>query len=612
VDEGQLTNQIMGAPKRPWPLVARLREDNTLRLDLLSIGLLLLVYSPFLAYDYGWHIDYYMLTKPYLRTGMYNSGWENLFIFAEAPYLIRIGRLLNAILVSLQAHFAETIEALRLIRTFYVAVLLLLYIWLSRIFADHFGLAPAGACILSLLFCMTPPMQQAVFMVTFSPPVFVAFATAVKSYLLYARAAEETKGRLRSEQLGRFAVPFVLMIISLSCYSLMSMFFVVLALLEVIVAARVGLNTSISVLRFTIHVAAFVLVSIAAYFVIDRLIFYVFFANNPAVMRTMTTPFYSFSLSLGSLVQSVSNRLFNFWLCYDNAAGLWDMDTHRLTIVIVTLLAGLAILQPALRWASIAVLRPRHTLLEQWQTSFWREVMTAVCKVVLFVFTVLPFLVPDIRASWETGYRDSFRTLPAMEAAILVLLYDFFRQLPFTVLAIGVGGARSRLASWLSAVNGVRVVGTAAIVVLASTLAFRSMDVGSTWAVIQLKFYQSLSNYLESSNATTLVTPCGHGDTWYWDSPGIRGEYGFTSIRWDDYIVYQLRRQNPPRNIELVCSWEATQFGTDAYVEREGETVLVDYVRFIRDYSPYSAKAWHLPFEQPKQLFANAFDWRKP
>ncbi len=586
---------------------------ETALMEFAAVALLVVAYSPYLIYDYAYHLDYYMLavhTDYDPGNRMYSGFLQNFFVFAEAPYLIRIGRLLNAILVSVQSHFSERVEDYRYLRGFYLIILILSYLWLARIFARHFRLSPAGARMLALLLALSPPLQQGVFMSTFSAPLFAAFWTATSSYLLFARHFDKAAHYSKPAIVLKSIPPMLLMIVSLSCYSPMSMFFAALALLEVISGVRVGPNAANSARSFTVHATLFILVSVALYFVIDRIIFHLVFADTPAIMRVKTTQFYTFSLTFMTSLSGFANRIYNFWICYHNAAGLWDQDTHATTLAAVTVLALLAVLQPPLRMAIVRIMHLRSRVPVPWRITEKRTATVAICKLVLFVLTVLPFLVPDTRAEWDNGYRDSFRTLPAIEAALIFLLYDFFRQIPFTLAALG--GSPNSLPSRLKATKIALGAGAVGSVIVAASLSYRTMDVGSRWANTQLQFYQAFLEYMKTDKVSELVLPCGNGDRWLWDSPTIRGEYGYTSINWQMYLKHILPADSPSKGMKLSCGWENTHLESRSYVRKDGGTLFVDYRRFINDYARFTTQEVYLPFRHQGVLFPNILEAGTP
>ena len=69
--------------------------------------------------------------------------------------------------------------------------------------------------------------------------------------------------------------------------------------------------------------------------VVDRTIYLIVFANNPLMGSIALERFYAPSFSYHGLWESLEARLYNFWICYLNAAALWDAGVHRISIVIV-------------------------------------------------------------------------------------------------------------------------------------------------------------------------------------------------------------------------------------------------------------------------------------
>ena len=109
-----------------------------------------------------------------------------------------------------------------------------------------------GCCRCLLL--ATPVMQQGVYLVTFSAPFFVSLWTGGASYLVLVPAILRT--RMRRET-ARCLGATVLMLLSLSCYPMGSMVFAAFALLELVMARKVGSGRSVSPIRFTVRVLHF-------------------------------------------------------------------------------------------------------------------------------------------------------------------------------------------------------------------------------------------------------------------------------------------------------------------------------------------------------------------
>src|SRR5579871_4750110 len=101
--------------------------------DAAAVAVLLVAYSPLLAYDFGHHADYTLVIKPYLFPRFLPGWWNELFIHPDAPYLVRIGRLLNAILLGLQCHLFQGVESLTPIRSFYLGVLAASYLAFAHV-----------------------------------------------------------------------------------------------------------------------------------------------------------------------------------------------------------------------------------------------------------------------------------------------------------------------------------------------------------------------------------------------------------------------------------------------------------------------------------------------
>jgi hypothetical protein len=562
--------------------------------DVAALSVLLVAYSPLLAYDFGHHADYTLVIKPVLSPDFLPGWWNEFFIHPDAPYLVRIGRLLNAILLSLQCHLFHSVESLTPIRGFYVGGLAATYLLLACVLTRHFGLSVFGARLLSLLYCLTPVMQQGVYLVTFSAPFFVSLWTGAASYLVLVPAILRTRVR---RETARFLGATAFMLLSLSCYPMGSMVFAAFALLELVTARKVGGGRSVSPIRFTVRVLIFLLLSMVVFVVVDRTIYLIVFANNPLMESIALERFYTPSFSYHGLWPSLEARLYNFWICYVNAAALWDAGVHRMSIVIVTLLLVLSFAQPLLPMVVTTFRRPAASAHRAWREELGVELQAVVCKSIMFVVTVLPFLVPGIRAGADTGYHDAFRTLPAIELGLLIVLYSLFQKLPLTILAPQVLSARFAFAV-ASRGRTISAIAMGVVVVVATALAFRGINVGAIWATTQYEFYRSLQARLTSGDLSSLVVPCGHGRAWQWISPGIPAEYGYTSIGWERYIQNQLEQRSSPVSLEITCAWERTEFEEgDSYVRQEGQALVVDYMRFIRDFSRHSLeRQWALPF----------------
>jgi hypothetical protein len=135
-------------------------------------------------------------------------------------------------------------------------------------------------------------------------------------------------------------------------------------------------------------------------------------------------------------------------------------------------------------------------------------------------------------------------------------------------------------------------------VAVAAALSFRAANIGAIWANTQFLFYEEIYKHAEKYAVSTLFMPCMDDQFWRWYSPGLQGEYGYTSIGWEGYISSRLQGLDAPIDMKAVCEWNGrTQFGTGPYARIEHRAVYVDYSRFIRDFSAATLlRSWQLPF----------------
>lgn len=551
----------------------------------LSAALLTLVYSPVLLTRFAFTDDYENLLRRVSPLPRMFHGWiGELFIYNESTFLIKIGRILEAVLVSLQYHFIDTVRDLDLFRLIGFAVLVATYFGLARIFRANFGVCQSAAAILALLICLTPPFQLAVFQVAEMVPFFFSLWTAIASYLIYARclrASEATPWLLWRRPNFIWAVVF--MVASVGTYPVASMIFMALALLEFLMADTSAINAA---LRLTIAPLTITVGSLAILFVLHKILFEAFFVDNPMMAFNANAPnYYKFSLQ----ISSVGNRVYNFMVSYRNAASLWDMRSHPLIRGAVTTVILASLLYPMLRFMSglVAAGRGWRKLLRHFDAG--RELVLLAFKATLFVSLFLPFLIPDQRATWENGYRDSYRTLAAVEAGMLFLGYDLMRRLPFMLIVTKFP------TRYLSVVIHVGRSLMVALVLAAAAGAYWSVNLGTGWSSFQYNFYQALLLRIRSENIHELIMPCDEINEWIWITPGVPAEYGFTGLGWQDYLIREAAMAGRPVEFQTTCGATDTAPGMP-YVVRTGDTLTIDYSRLVREYyARFSAGGWAWP-----------------